>query len=196
MATRPRSAGLSGAALTVGVLGLYLAYAGVRDVPLVEGLRSLLRGQAPPSAKAGPSWAPITMAEIATQEGDSPGADPGAISGDSGIARLKGYAALGYPVIKAAFPHLHAGGYRPTGSVPNSRHPRGLAIDWSGGVFGQGPSAADATAKRLIGVFKATPGARCAIWNRHSYCRANGWAAKPYSGPSPHTDHVHTDWEG
>jgi len=192
---RPRSAGLSGAALSVGALGLYLAYAGVRDVPLVEGLRSLLRGQAPPGAKSGPTWAPVTMAQIATAEGDSPGGPQGAL-GDSGISGLKGYAALAYPVLKAAFSHLHFGGYRPTGSVPGSRHPRGLAIDISGGVFSQGPAAADTTAQRILAVFKATPGARTWIWNRHSRSRANGWALKPYNGPSPHTDHVHVDWDG
>jgi hypothetical protein len=192
---RPRPAGLSGAALTVGALGLYLAYAGVRDVPLVEGLRSLLRGQVPAGAKSGPSWSSVTMADIARGEGDSPGAPQGAL-GDSGISGLKGNAALAYPLLKAAWPQLHFGGYRPTGSVPGSRHPRGLAIDISGGVFSQGPSAADATAQRILAVFKNIPGARCWIWNRHSRCKANGWELRPYNGPSPHTDHVHVDWEG
>lgn len=195
MARAPKP-GLSGAALTVGALGLYLAYAGVRDVPLVEGMRSLLRGENPPSAKSGPSWAPVTMAEIAVSEGDSPGAEPGTISGDSGISGLKGYAALAYPILKARWPHLKFGGYRPTGSVPSSRHPRGLALDISGGVFSRGPNAADPTAQAILGVFRAMPGARCWIWNRHSRCKSNGWALRPYTGPSPHTDHVHIDFDG
>jgi hypothetical protein len=189
-----RDAGLSGAALFIGVGGLYLAYAGVRDVPLVEGLRSLLRGQAPPSAKQGPDWAPITMEGIAAQEGDGVPAPQGAL-GDTGISRLKGGAALAYPILKAAFPHLHFGGWRPQGSVPNSDHPKGLALDISGGVFGQGPEAADATAKRVIALARSTPGFRVWIWNRHyGSGPPPGSPCGSHCGPSPHTDHVHISW--
>lgn len=39
--------GISGIAVTIGAAGLYLVYAGIRDVPVVEGLRELARGRVP-----------------------------------------------------------------------------------------------------------------------------------------------------
>jgi hypothetical protein len=180
-------AGLSGAALFVGVGGLYLAYAGVRDVPLVEGLRSLLRGERP--AEKQPAWAPITMDAIAAQEGDGAPPPSGTLTGDSGISRLRGNAALAYPVLKAAFPHLRMGGWRPSGSVPNSDHPKGLAIDVMTGD--------NAMAGRIIGVARRTPGLRNWIWSRHYASVNTGWRRTPcggHCGPSPHTDHVHLSW--
>jgi hypothetical protein len=182
-------AGLSGAALFVGIGGLYLAYAGIRDVPLVDGLRSLLRGETPAGAKAAPDWAPITMAQVAAQEGDGTPPASGQLTGDSGIAGLKGAAALAYPVLKAAFPHLRMGGWRPSGSVPNSDHPKGLAIDVMTGD--------DAMAQRVIGVARRTPKLRNWIWNRHYASVNTGWRKTPCGGscgPSPHTDHVHLSW--
>jgi len=186
------SPGLSGAALVVGVGGLYLAYAGIRDVPLVEGLRALLRGDKAALTGLGkeqPAWAPITMDAIAIGEGDAAPPPSGQLTGDSGIAKLVGNAKLAYPILKAAFPHLRMGGWRATGSVPNSDHPKGLAIDVMTGD--------NAVAQRVIGVAKLTPGLRVWIWNRHYGSRANGWRAAPcngHCGPSPHTDHVHLSW--
>lgn len=31
------------------------------------------------------------------------------------------------------------------------------------------------------------------IWNRKIYHRRDGWQPRPYSGPSPHTDHMHIE---
>jgi hypothetical protein len=75
-------------------------------------------------------------------------------------------------------------GYRPTGSVANSDHPKGLAIDVS--TRTKGTMVAEwtvANAKRLSVTY--------VIWNRRIYDTRSGkgWAA--YQGPSPHTDHVH-----
>lgn len=39
--------GISGIAVTIGAAGLYLVYAGIRAVPLVDGLRELVRGRVP-----------------------------------------------------------------------------------------------------------------------------------------------------
>lgn len=44
--------GISGLAVTIGAAGLYLIYAGVRAVPLVEGLRELARGRLPAGTPA------------------------------------------------------------------------------------------------------------------------------------------------
>ena len=186
-----RGAGLSGAALFVGIGGLYLAYAGVRDVALVDGLRSLLRGERPAETAGG--WSPVSMAGVAAAEGDS--AAPGTVNsaGDTGIDKLVGNARIAYTVLRLAFPSLTYGGWRARGSVPGSRHPLGKAIDVTGGPFSQGPAAADATAKRVIALFKTTPGARTWIWN-NQVASAPSWSPHPYDGPSDHTDHVHLDW--
>lgn len=182
---RPR-AGLSGAALFVGIGGLYLAYAGVRDVPLVDGLRSLLRGERPAEKQA--AFAAVNLARIAEAGSNALSIAGGAIQGlggDTGIDRLVGNARMAYPGLKAAFPTLRMGGWRATGSVPGSRHPLGLAIDVM--------TTDGATAGRVIAHFRGTPGARTWIWNRQD-ASAPFWRVTPYSGPSPHTDHVHLDW--
>lgn len=182
---RPK-VGLSGAALFVGIGGLYLAYAGIRDVPLVDGLRSLLRGEQPAGAKQAGTFQPIALA--AASEGDAPPPPAGA-TGDSGISGLKGAAALAYPILKMAFPTLRMGGYRASGSVPNSDHPKGLAIDVM--------TTQDAVAQNVIRVAKATPRLRLWIWNRHYASTNTGWRVTPCGGdcgPSPHTDHVHLSW--
>lgn len=176
------SAGLSGAALFVGLGGLYLAYAGVRDVSLTEGLRSLLRGERPVEKQS--SFQPITLADAAASEGDAPPAD--GAKGDTGIRQLRGTARLAYPLLKAAFPDLRMGGWRATGSVPDSDHPKGLAID----VMTSDP----ATANRVIALARTIPNLSYWIWNRHIASAAHGWVVRPYSGPSPHTDHVHLSW--
>lgn len=44
--------GISGLAVAVGSAGAFLVYAGIRNVPLLEGLRELARGQLPPARNA------------------------------------------------------------------------------------------------------------------------------------------------
>lgn len=78
------------------------------------------------------------------------------------------------------------GGYRSTGSVPNSDHPKGLAIDVMTVAKGDMVAAyAIANASRLSVTY--------IIWNRRIWEGGN-WAS--YSGPSPHTDHVHISFAG
>lgn len=75
-------------------------------------------------------------------------------------------------------------GWRATGSVANSDHPKGLAIDVS--TQSKGTMIAEwaiANAKRLSVTY--------VIWNRRWYDVRTGKGWEPYSGPSPHTDHVH-----
>jgi len=77
-----------------------------------------------------------------------------------------------------------ANGWRATGSVPDSDHPKGLAAD----VVITSRSMGDQIAQWFIdhaGVF----GTKYVIWQRRIWTPSQGW--HPYSGPSPHTDHVH-----
>jgi hypothetical protein len=174
----------------VGVSGLYIAYAGIRDVPLVDGLRSLLRGERPAERTA--VFEGIKLAASATKAAGDVAAGALAVAGqagDTGIDRLVGNAALAYPVLKRAFPGLRMGGWRAKGSVPSSDHPKGLAIDVMTGD--------EATAQRVIKVMRATPGLRLWIWNRHYASTNTGWRVTPCGddcGPSAHTDHVHGSW--
>lgn len=194
MAARRGGAGISGTALFLGVGGLYLAYVGIRDVPFVEGLRSVLRGEVPAGAVKDPSQS--LVARLGSGVATAATFDSSVTAGDTGTDRLVGNAVMGYRVLKQAFPYLHFGGWRATGSVASSRHPMGKAVDVNGGPFGRGKVAqADATARQVIARFKTTAGARTWIWNRQIATRAKGWVARPYNGPSDHTDHVHLDWD-
>lgn len=48
-----QSLGVPGVALLIGSLGLWVAYAGLRDVPVVDGLRDMLAGDVPQGRTAG-----------------------------------------------------------------------------------------------------------------------------------------------
>jgi hypothetical protein len=66
------SKGTSGFALSAAAAGAYLLYAGLKNVPPLDGLRSLLRGQVPPGNPAKP-FIPLST-------GGPPGSD-GAVAG-------------------------------------------------------------------------------------------------------------------
>ncbi len=79
------------------------------------------------------------------------------------------------------------GGYRSTGSVPNSDHPKGLAIDLMCDI---------PTGERIVAYVRAN-------WTRfnisyviHNRRIWNGPSNEQrYFGPSPHTDHVHISYK-
>jgi hypothetical protein len=74
-------------------------------------------------------------------------------------------------------------GWRAVGSVPNSDHPKGLALDFMGSNKAKGDAlATDALAQ------KATFGITYVIWRRRIN-KGAGW--EYYDGPSDHYDHVH-----
>ncbi len=80
------------------------------------------------------------------------------------------------------------GGYRAQGSVKNSDHPKGLAID----LMTSSKSQGDAIANDAIANAKAL-GITYVIWYRKIWKASTGrW--ENYSGPSPHTDHVHVSF--
>lgn len=80
------------------------------------------------------------------------------------------------------------GGWRAVGSVPNSDHPKGLALDF----MTRNKAVGDALAADLIanaGAWNIT----YIIWWRRIWKRSTGkW--EDYSGPSAHTDHVHVSF--
>lgn len=78
------------------------------------------------------------------------------------------------------------GGWRAHGSVPNSDHPKGLAIDiMSSGGLGN----------RIANEFVSNAsqrGVSYVIYNHQIWSPGRGW--HPYHGPNPHTDHVHVSF--
>jgi hypothetical protein len=81
---------------------------------------------------------------------------------------------------------ITVGGWRAHGSVPGSDHPKGRAGDFmASGALGQS----------IANDFVANAGSRgvsYVIWNRQIWTPGRGWHS--YSGPNPHTDHVHVSF--
>jgi hypothetical protein len=82
------------------------------------------------------------------------------------------------------------GGLGP-GSVPGSDHPHGRALDYMINNIKNGHATGDALANDVIKNYKAW-NVKYVIWNRYIWFPGSGW--HKYSGPSPHTDHVHVSF--
>lgn len=177
----PRTKGVSGSAVLFATAGLYLTYVGIKNVPFFDGLRSLLRQEPPESRPAENSL--TSDSSVIAQMLDLP---DNFGSNDSGTNKLVGNAANAYPKLKAAFPNITMYGWRAKGSVPNSDHPKGLAIDVM-------------TSNTLIGnsvilLFRGMPGAYYWIF-KTKRAQAPNWKVTPYTGPNPHLDHVHLSFK-
>src|SRR3954449_5291247 len=83
----------------------------------------------------------------------------------------------------------NVGGYRAIGSVPNSDHPKGLALDF----MTRNRVKGDALAADVIATGKGSYNVTYVIWWRQIHSLdSRGW--RPYFGPSAHTDHVHVSF--
>ncbi len=80
------------------------------------------------------------------------------------------------------------GGYREHGSVPGSDHPKGKALDF---MTYKDKKKGTALANDIVKNYKAWQ-VKYVIWNKHIWSPGRGW--RKYSGPSPHTDHVHVSF--
>ncbi len=122
--------------------------------------------------------------------GGGGGASPGNLNGVSRKYHLKKVTAN---VAKAAdyfgskYGIGSVGGWREHGSVPGSDHPKGLGLDF----MTSNKRTGDALANDLIQNRKAW-NVKYVIWNRYIWTPSRGW--HKYSGPSPHTDHVHASF--
>jgi hypothetical protein len=103
--------------------------------------------------------------------------------GGGSSAGLVGFARAAFGIFRNMFPNMMIGGWRARGSVPGSDHPKGKALD----LMTTNPLIH----KLLIEIGKKLPGAKYWISMRKIATAAGGWRSRPYSGPSPHTDHVH-----
>lgn len=58
-----RSPGISGVGVLFGTLGVYLVYAGIRDVEFVGGLRDLMQGRKP-TERGGGEYDPVEISRV------------------------------------------------------------------------------------------------------------------------------------
>jgi hypothetical protein len=188
--TRPT---VPGTALVFGILGGWFVYAGIRNVPLIDGLRELLRGDTPTPREtddngvAGSTWENRgSSAPASSTLAGELGLSLFGVSGteDATSRRLVGNAKRAYFAFRAAFPNMTIHGW---GTRPNpTDHDDGLALDLM--------TTDDPTARKIILMFRSQPGAKYWIWNRQIASAERGWTPRPYSGPNPHTDHVHLSY--
>lgn len=100
------------------------------------------------------------------------------------LGDVKPWVASAADTVGKKFGITNIGGWRAQGSVPGSDHPKGLALD----MMTRSKSTGDRMADWVTKNYKVL-GIKYVIWYRQIWHPGKGW--KPYSGPSPHTDHVH-----
>lgn len=112
--------GISGLAVSVAAVGGFLVYAGIRDVPLIEGLREIISGKTPTGReqKRTAVWSGgSTVGSVA--------ADMAGVLGSYALPGVQPHAQLALREIGGAFGIKTIGGFR----ASNLDHGRGLAGD-------------------------------------------------------------------
>jgi hypothetical protein len=115
----------------------------------------------------------------------------GGISRKYHLSRVSSNTAKAADYFGSMFGIRNIGGYSAHGSVPGSDHPKGRALDFMINNMKNGHSIGTALANRVIQNAKAW-NVKYVIWNRYIWFPGRGW--HKYSGPSPHTDHVHVSF--
>lgn len=132
-------------------------------------------------------------ADMAASQAAVAGINPTFTYNTSGASRKYGLKGVASDVAKAAdyfgskYGIKTIGGRGP-GSVPNSDHPKGLALDY---MVYKNRAQGTALANDVIKNYKAW-NVKYVIWYHYIWQPGKGW--HKYSGPSPHTDHVHVSF--
>jgi hypothetical protein len=146
-------------------------------------LRNILTGQRPEKLPTTTRAKDLTIPPGEFGGGSiygTPGTAHGKITGTNGV-KANVLSAMNFIASTWGIP---VNGMGP-GSVPNSDHPKGLALDAMTTNVSLGTSIANyfimnATGRRV----------KYIIWQRRIWFPdGRGW--KPYTGPNPHTNHVH-----
>lgn len=180
-----KSAGVNAAAVSLAAGGGFLVYCGIRNVPVLAGLRDLAAGKLP--AARPPVVTAVTFTGAAA--GSAVGAVGGAaITGQYKLGAVKADVAAAAYEIGPKFNIKTIYGWAP-GLYD---HPKGLALDFMINTPGLGKAVGDA----LAGYVLANAGrlnVKYVIWYRKSWNPTRGtWVA--YVGDSEHTDHVHVSF--
>lgn len=190
--------GISGLAVAMGTAGLYLVYAGIRNVPLLAGLRDLAQGRLPAPGPQTPTPVRFDTNALGAIIGAGAQAGAGAVNGagsGTGIPTSPGGPSYDLGAVK---PHVKAAAYelghrfgikKIIGwAVGEYDHPRGLALDF---MTTSGQALADYAVANHVRLK-----VHYVIWNHRVWNTdriADGW--HPYTDtPNPHTDHVHVSF--
>lgn len=180
--------GISGLSVAVAAVGGFVVYAGIRDVPLVEGLRELLQGKVPTGREQKkpivfPGKASTGIAKTGTTT---------AIDGRYKLGAVQPHVKLAAYEVGPQFNITTIGGWRAGDAFD---HPRGLALDFMIDNIPNGTAVGGQLANYLW-TNRDRLGITYVIWNRRIISvsrQREGW--RRYSGASPHTDHVHGSFE-
>jgi hypothetical protein len=99
------------------------------------------------------------------------------------LGNVKPHVLAGASEIANRFGITNVGGYRSKGSVPNSDHPKGLAVD----LMTKDKAKGDAIAAYALANASRLKVKYVIWWGQIN--NGSGW--KKYNGPSDHKDHVH-----
>lgn len=173
--------------VALAAVGGFLVYVGIRNVPLLDGLREMASGKLP----AGRSNNPLKFIG-ATIAGVLPGFI-GALTGSYQLGAVKAHVAQVANSVGPRFGIKTIYGWAPG----KYDHPKGLALDFMISDLGSnGRAIGNALAAFLVANARAL-NITYVIWYRQiwSLARAGeGW--RPYvDGDSDHTDHVHASFE-
>lgn len=108
-----------------------------------------------------------------------------------GLKGVSSHVANMADVIGGMFGIRTVGGYREHGSVPGSDHPKGRALDYMINNIKNGKKTGTSLANYMVQNYNKLK-VKYVIWNRRIWSPGRGW--RRYSGPSPHTDHVHVSF--
>lgn len=185
-----RRAGISGLAVTMVAGGGFLVYAGIRNVPILDGLRELAGGRLPAPRPVQPTQVAFTAVDTLNPPGSDGTTDKLNPPQTNTLYRynLGPVRAQTEKVAYAVGPRFGIktiGGWRKLDAFPD--HPTGHAVDFMINNIPNGHSVGAALAAYLVANAAALK-VDYVIWDHQVWTRAKGW--HHYSG-SNHTDHVH-----
>ncbi len=184
-------AGISGVGVFAMGVGGFLVYTGIKNVKVVDGLRSFSQGKVPaegPQVKTPVAAAPVVGGEGIS--GTSVPPDPGRYN----LGAVKAWVRSAAGEIGPAYNIKTIYGWAPG----KYDHPKGLALDFMTNNLGA-PALKNPVGARLAAyawAHRARLGVTYVIWDNRIITTARaaeGW--RPYSGDSRHEDHVHVSFQ-
>lgn len=178
--------GISGLAVAVAAAGGFLVYAGIKDVPLLEGLREIIGGKTPTGRE---------QKKTAVWTGGSAvgagAADMAGVMGSYALPGVQPHVRMAANEIGGAYGIKSIGGFRPS----DLDHGRGLAVDVmtdNGGIntpLNQRVAAYGYAHRERLGLTYIIADMKIASASK-------GWVWRPYkpitsSGDFRHVRHVH-----
>lgn len=179
--------GISGLAVSVAAVGGYLVYAGIQDVPLIEGLREIIGGKVP-------TGRPQKKTAVFGSAVGSAAADMAGVMGSYALPGVQPHAQLALREIGGAYGIKTIGGFR----VSELDHGRGLGGDvMTDNVTGSGINTPLNQRVAAYGhAHRERLGLTYIIADMRIASASKGWTWRPYNpitntGDFRHERHVH-----